>query len=177
MFILEIILIFVGMIDNLDHLINNPSKSDTYDDVEKTIANQMARFTYMFNNTDNQIESLKTVCALGFDLWKTCGPRVCEDTNSVLFKIVRKANPDMAYQFQQIANKLNNNDVCTYLYLALPTIGNKVDLNSLKGLCYETIDKMSESYSEFQYPPTNFSGIDSEKVKSMYEDYLKKYSL
>ena len=165
------------MIDNLQHFIDNPSKSETYDDVEKTIANQMARFTSMFNNSKNPVEDLKTVCALGFDLWKTCGVRVCEDTNMILSKMVRKQNPDLVGQFQQIANKLNNNDVCVYLYLALPTIGNKVDLESLKGLCNRTIDEMSNTYGEIMYPPTNFSNIDKDKVKSMYESYLSKSTL
>lgn len=156
---------------NLDEIINNPSKSETYGDVEKTIANQMARFTSMFEDTMNPVEQLKTVCALGFDLWKTCGNKVCEDTNLVLSQMVYNQNPSVKYQFQQIANNMNNNDVCVYLYLALPTIGNKLDLNSLRGLCYKTIDDMSKAYKEVRFP-TNFNGINPEKVKSMYDEYL-----
>lgn len=159
---------------DIQGFIDNPSKSETHNDVEKTIANQMARFTTAFTNSKDHVESLKMVCALGFDLWKTCGPRVCEDTNLVLSEMVFKQNRDMKYQFQQIANKMNNNDVCVYLYLALPTIGNKVDLQSLKNLCYKTIDDMSMTYNElkFKYPPTNFRGIDNDKVKEMYDEYL-----
>lgn len=160
------------MID-IQNYIDNPSKSETYDDVEKTIANQMARFTSLFTNSKNPTEDLKMVCALGFDLWKTCGIRVCEDTNMVLSQMVYKQNPDIKYQFQQIANNMNNNDVCVYLYLALPTIGNKLDRESLKGLCYKTIDSISETYKEIRYPSTNFNGINPVKVKEMYEEYLK----
>ena len=57
------------MID-VDYFINNPSKGETYGDVEKTIANQMARFTTMLKDSKNPLEDFKTVCALGFDLWK-----------------------------------------------------------------------------------------------------------
>lgn len=162
------------MID-VDYFINNPSKGETYGDVEKTIANQMARFTTMLKDSKDPLEDFKTVCALGFDLWKICGAMVCEDTNMTLTHIVNKTNPSITSQFQQIANRLNNNDVCTYLYLALPTINNDLSLESLKRLCNETIDKIAVAYGELRYPyQPNFSGIDPVKVKSLYEDYLNK---
>jgi hypothetical protein len=158
---------------DIDNFIKNPSKGETYDDVEKTIANQMARFTSIFTNSKNPVEDLKIVCALGFDLWKTCGPRVCEDTNMTLTHIVNKTNPSVTQQFQQIANNLNNNDVCVYLYLALPTINNNLSLESIKGLCNNTIDKIAVAYGELRYPfRPNFSGIDTSKVKSLYQEYL-----
>ncbi len=160
---------------DIDNFIKNPSKSETYDDVEKTIANQMARFTLMLTDSKKPVEDFKTVCALGFDLWKTCGPRVCEDTNMTLTHIVNKTNPAVTHQFQQIANNLNNNDVCTYLYLALPTINNNLSLESIKGLCNSTIDKIAVAYGELKYPfRPNFSGIDTNKVKSLYEGYLSE---
>lgn len=157
---------------NLDNLIKNPSKSETYGDVERTIANQMARFTCTFKDTKNPIESLKMVCALGFDLWETCGNRVCEDTNLTLVSLIRKTDSEMAYKFQEIANKLNNNDICVYLYLALPTINNNVSFDKLKGLCYDTIDSISESYKDIakqrMYITTNFGDIDSNLIKIIH---------
>lgn len=162
------------MID-IDNFIKNPSKGETYDDVEKTIANQMARFTKMLTNSKNPIEDFKIVCALGFDLWKTCGPKVCEDTNMTLTHIVNKTNPAVTHQFQQIANNLNNNDVCTYLYLALPTINNNLSLESLKGLCNDTIDKIAIAYGELRYPyQPNFRRIDVNNVKALYNKYLNE---
>ncbi len=158
---------------DLDYLINNPSKSETYDDVEKTIANQMARFTSIFTDTKEPIESLKIVCSLGFDLWKTCGNKVCEDTNLTLVHNIRKSNYETANQFQMIANKMNNNDICVYLYLALPTIGNKVSRESLIGLCNNTIDTINNSYKEVSHM-TNFKSINVNKVKSLYNEYLDK---
>jgi len=160
---------------DLDYIINNPSKSETYDDVEKTIANQMARFTSMLTNSKNPIEDFKTVCALGFDLWKTCGSKVCEDTNMILTHMVGKINPGLTHQFQQIANNLNNNDVCTYLYLALPTINNDLSLESIKKLCNDTITKISYNHSEMRYPfVPNFKAIDVDKTKGLYNEYLSK---
>ena len=158
---------------NLDHLIENPSKSETYDDVEKTIANQMYRFTIAMRGSTDTTESLKMVCALGMDLWKTCGKKVCEDTNLTLVSIIREFNHELANQFQQIAHSCNNNDICVYLYLALPTIGNKVDEQSLKDLCFETIDKIKESYDKVGHL-TNFNTIDVDNVKSFYNDYMSK---
>lgn len=155
------------MID-LDYLINNPSKGETYGDVEATIADQMRRFTKSLTNSENPVEDLKMVVALGFDLWKICGNKVCEDTNMILSHIIRKVNHDMVYQFQQIANKSNNNDICIYLYLALPTINNNLSLESIKGLCLDTIDKMGSAYNEIG-PMTNFKSIDVDKVKKLYE--------
>jgi len=105
------------------------------------------------------------------DLWKTCGNKVCEDTNLTLVSIIRKFNYEMDNQFQQIANRCNNNDICVYLYLALPTIGNKVDKQSLKDLCFETIDKIKSSYDEVGHM-TNYKTIDTDRVKSFYNDYI-----
>ena len=156
------------MINDLDYLINNPSKGETYGDVEATIADQMRRFTKSLTNSENPVEDLKMVVALGFDLWKICGNKVCEDTNMILSHIIRKVNHDMVYQFQQIANNSNNNDICIYLYLALPTINNNLSLESIKGLCLDTIDKMGSAYNEIG-PMTNFKNIDVDKVKKMYE--------
>ena len=158
------------MID-LDYLINNPSKGETYGDVEATIADQMRRFTKSLTNSENPVEDLKMVVALGFDLWKICGNKVCEDTNMILSHIIRKVNYDMVYQFQQIANNSNNNDICIYLYLALPTINNNLSLESIKGLCLDTIDKMGSAYNEIG-PMTNFKNIDVDKVKKMYESKI-----
>lgn len=158
---------------DLQHHIDNPSKSETYDDVQKTIANQMARFTYAMTDTDDTVESLKTVCALGMDLWKTCGKKVCEDTNMTLTNIIRQQNVQLAGQFQQIALNSNNNDVCIYLYLALPTNGNDVSREALKKLCYDTIDKIAEAYTIV--PFSNFSSIAPEKVKKLYEEYLQTF--
>jgi hypothetical protein len=69
---------------DLENLINNPSKGETYGDVEATIADQMSRFTKTMTNSKNPIEDLKMVVALGFNLWKICGNKVCEDTNMIL---------------------------------------------------------------------------------------------
>jgi len=160
---------------NLDQFIDNPSKSETYNKLEETIANQMARFTSMMTNSKDQTNDFTTVCALGFDLWKTCGPRVCEDTNMILTHIVRKSNPDMADQFQQIANRFNNNDVCTYLYLALPTINYNLSKESIKQLCYNTIEKISLNHKEVRYPfQPNFKAIDINKTKELYNQYLNE---
>ncbi len=158
---------------DIEGAIQNPSKSETHDDVEKTIANQMARFTIAFTDSSDKMESLKTVCALGMDLVKTCGMKVCEDTSMTLTHIIRKINVEMSYQFQQISNGAHNNDVCVYLYLALPTINNDVSKSSLMGLCDSTVDKMSDMYDEIS-PMTNFKSIDSDKVKSLYREYLNK---
>jgi len=159
--------------DNIEELLKNPSKSETYDDVEKTIANQMYRFTIGMRGTTDPVETLKMLCALGMDLWKTCGKRVCEDTNLTLVSIIREFNYEMANQFQQIANGCNNNDICVYLYLALPTINNKVDEQSLRGLCFETIDKIKKSYDKVGHM-TNFKTINTDNVKSLYNDYMNK---
>ena len=156
---------------DIDNLIKNPNKGETYGDVESTIADQMSRFTIAMTNSKSPVEDLKMVIALGFDLWKICGSRVCEDTNMTLVHIIRKINPDMAYQFQKIANNSNNNDICIYLYLALPTIGNNLSLQLLKGLCYQTIEKIGTAYSEIG-PRTNFKSIDVDKVKKMYDNKL-----
>jgi len=153
---------------DLENLINNPSKGETYGDVEATIADQMSRFTRTMTNSKNPIEDLKMVVALGFNLWKICGNKVCEDTNMILSHIIRKVNHDMVYQFQQIANNSNNNDICIYLYLALPTIGNDLSSSALKKLCHDTIDKMGKSYEEIG-AMTNFKSIDVEKVKRLYD--------
>ena len=77
----------------------------------------------------------------------------------------------MVYQFQQIANNSNNNDICIYLYLALPTIGNDLSNESLKKLCLDTIDKMGNSYNEIGCI-TNFKSIDTEKIKKKYLNSL-----
>jgi hypothetical protein len=156
---------------NLDELINNPSKGETYGDVEATIADQMRRFTTAMSNSKNPIEDLKMVVALGFDLWKICGNKVCEDTNMILSHIIRGLNPDMVYQFQQIANNSNNNDICIYLYLALPTINNNLSKEALIGLCNDTIDKMGVAYNQIGVM-TNFKSIDVEKVKSNYNNLV-----
>lgn len=157
---------------NLEHLIQNPSKSETYDDVEKTIANQMARFTTAFTNTNDTMDALKTVCALGMDLWKTCGKRVCEDTSMVLSHLVRqKGGIDMMYQFQQISVGAHNNDVCVYLYLALPTINNNVSRNSLKQLCLNTIEEIVTTYPQIPY--TNFKSVNTDTIKRLYNEYLE----
>jgi hypothetical protein len=153
---------------DLENLINNPSKGETYGDVEATIADQMSRFTRTMTNSKNPIEDLKMVVALGFNLWKICGNKVCEDTNMILSHIIRKVNYDMVYQFQQIANNSNNNDICIYLYLALPTIGNDLSSSALKKLCHDTIDKMGKAYKEIG-AMTNFKSIDVEKVKKIYD--------
>jgi hypothetical protein len=153
---------------DLENLINNPSKGETYGDVEATIADQMSRFTRAMTNSDNPIEDLKMVVALGFDLWKICGNKVCEDTNMILSHIIREVNYDMVYQFQQIANNSNNNDICIYLYLALPTIGNDLSSFALKKLCHDTIDKMGKAYEEIGRM-TNFKSIDTDKIKKLYE--------
>lgn len=152
---------------DLENLINNPSKGETYGDVEATIADQMGRFTRAMSDSKNPIEDLKMVVALGFDLWKICGNKVCEDTNMILSHIIRQVNYDMVYQFQQIANNSNNNDICIYLYLALPTIGNDLSPNSLKGLCIDTINQMGKAYTEIG-AMTNFKSIDTDKVKKLY---------
>jgi len=157
--------------ENLEYIINNPSKGETYDNIEDTIADQMRRFTTTMSNSKNPVEDLKMVVALGFDLWKTCGEKVCEDTNMILCHIIRGLNPDMVYQFQQIANNSNNNDICIYLYLALPTIGNDLSNESLKKLCLDTIDKMGNSYNEIGCI-TNFKSIDTEKIKKKYLNSL-----
>jgi len=81
--------------ENLEYIINNPSKGETYDNIEDTIADQMRRFTTTMSNSKNPVEDLKMVVALGFDLWKTCGEKVCEDTNMILCHIIRGLNPDM----------------------------------------------------------------------------------
>lgn len=157
---------------DLENLINNPSKGETYGDVEATIADQMSRFTRTMTDSKNPIEDLKMVVALGFNLWKICGNKVCEDTNMILSHIIRKVNYDMVYQFQQIANNSNNNDICIYLYLALPTIGNDLSSSALKKLCHDTIDKMGKAYEEIgatHYSMTNFKSIDVEKVKKLYD--------
>lgn len=153
---------------DLENLINNPSKGETYGDVEATIADQMSRFTRTMTDSKNPIEDLKMVVALGFNLWKICGNKVCEDTNMILSHIIRKVNYDMVYQFQQIANNSNNNDICIYLYLALPTIGNDLSSSALKKLCHDTIDKMCKAYEEIG-AMTNFKSIDVEKVKKLYD--------
>jgi len=160
------------MID-VEKLINNPSKGETYDNVESTIANQMNRFTKALTNSKNPVEDLKMVVALGFNLWKTCGNKVCEDTNMILSHIIRKIDKDMVYQFQQIAYNSNNNDICIYLYLALPTINNNLSLDSIKGLCIDTIEKMGSAYNEIGYM-TNFQTIDVDRVKMMYEKKLNE---
>ena len=159
---------------DIDNLIKNPSKSETYDDLEKTIANQMARFTKCFTNSTEHQENLKLVCGLGFDLWKTCGVRVCEDTSMTFSHIIRKFNYDMAGQFQQISNNLFNNDVCVYLYLALPTIKYNVSEESLKNLCYETIDKFVDAHIELSksFIQPNFRNINKENIKKLYNNYL-----
>lgn len=156
---------------NLDELINNPSKGETYGDVEATIADQMRRFTTAMSNSKNPIEDLKVVVALGFDLWKICGNKVCEDTNMILSHIIRGLNSDMVYQFQQIANNSNNNDICIYLYLALPTINNNLSKEALIGLCNDTIDKMGVAYNQIGVM-TNFKSIDVEKVKRNYNNLV-----
>ena len=156
---------------DLENLINNPSKGETYGDVEATIADQMSRFTRTMTNSKNPIEDLKMVVALGFNLWKICGNKVCEDTNMILSHIIRKVNYDMVYQFQQIANNSNNNDICIYLYLALPTIGNDLSSSALKKLCHDTIDKMGKAYEEIG-AMTNFKSIEVEKVKRIYDSKL-----
>jgi hypothetical protein len=156
---------------NLDELINNPSKGETYGDVEATIADQMRRFTTAMSNSKNPIEDLKMVVALGFDLWKICGNKVCEDTNMILSHIIRGLNSDMVYQFQQISNNSNNNDICIYLYLALPTINNNLSKEALIGLCNDTIDKMGVAYNQIGVM-TNFKSIDVEKVKSNYNNLV-----
>ena len=158
---------------DLQGMIDNPSKSETYDDIQGTIANQMARFTYGLTDSDEPVEQLKLVTALGMDLWKTCGKKVCEDTNMTLTNIIRQQNVQLAGQFQQIALNSNNNDICIYLYLALPTIGNDLSRESLKKLCYDTIDKIAEAYT--RVPFSNYKSINTEQVKSLYEEYLQTF--
>lgn len=156
---------------NIEHLIENPGKSETYSNVEKTIANQMARFTKAFTNSTDPIESLKMVCALGMDLWKTCGKKVCEDTNMTLAHIIRQQDIDLSIKFQEIANNANNNDICIYLYMGLPTINNDLSEKSLKELCYKTINQINKAYTEITFM-TNFYSIDVDNVGKLYEKYL-----
>ena len=162
---------------NIDDLIKNPNKSETYDDLEKTIANQLARFTMAFTDSNDLKDSLKTVCALGFDLYKTCGVRVCEDTNMTFTHYIRKQSPEMAGQYQQITYNMNNNDVCVYLYLALPTISNDVSRKSLEKLCLDTIDLFADNHLDIRKTTMiqpNYDVIDTKKTKKLYRNFLKR---
>ncbi len=161
-------------IREIQGLLENPGKSETHDDIEATIADQMRRFTIEMETSTDAVESLKILAALGMDLAKTCGMRVCEDTSMTLSHIIRKHSYDLAYKFQQISSNCNNNDICVYLYLALPTIGHpakKATRESLTGMCLDTIDKIADAYGEIG-AMTNFGKLDRHRAKDLYLEML-----
>lgn len=160
---------------DIDNLIKNPSKGETHDDLEATIADQMARFTRAMSGKStaaDQREAFLTVTALGFDLMKICGTRVCEDTSQIFTNIVRDINPEMAYQFQQISNGCNNNDVCTYLYMCLPTLAN-TETETIERLCAETIGKLKRAHDRAMY--RNFDSLDTERIAQIYKGITQIY--
>lgn len=148
-----------------DH--DNQSEGETANDLEATIADQLRRFTTALAGTRNPLEDFKIVVSLGLDLMKSVGNRVCEDTSYIFSHIVREINPDMVQQFQQISNKCNNNDVCSYLYLCLPTLGGDYSKSRIEKLCIETIDKISEAFNRVSFL-TNSKSIDVSRIRTLY---------
>lgn len=151
----------------LDFDYDNPSEGETHGDLEATIADQMRRFTAAMSGSTNTLEDFKTVVALGFNLWKIAGQRVCEDTSLIFSQVVRTIAPEMVGQFQQVSNGCNNNDVCSYLYLCLPTLGRDYSHGRMKELCLETIDKAASAFESVRHY-TNSKTIDKERIRKLY---------
>ena len=156
----------------LDFDYDNPSNGKTHGDLEATIADQLTRFTSALSGTTNPLEDFKTVVALGFNLWKLVGQRVCEDTSLIFSQVVREIDPNMVGQFQQVSNGCNNNDVCSYLYLCLPTLGNDYSFVRIKELCLETIDKATDAFDSVRHY-TNSKSIDKDRIRNLYLTAIK----